>query len=107
MDGGLRVDVMEGESVVVLVDDLGGDLLGYDFVEDGGLREIDGRVGALLCGHGGMRSGRVGEWGVVGVGRMDRGEVGERGFGSAEEKTCCVVNEGHVDREQEMHGEWE
>lgn len=53
MDGCLWIDVMEGKGAVVLIDDLGGDLLGDNFVEDGGLGEIGGRVGALLCRHGG------------------------------------------------------
>lgn len=36
MDGGLRVDVAEGDAVVVFVDDGGWDLFVYDLVEDGG-----------------------------------------------------------------------
>ena len=40
--GRLRRDVPEGEALVVLVDDVGGDLLGDDLVEDGGSAVVAG-----------------------------------------------------------------
>lgn len=46
MDRGLGVDVVEGEAVVVLVDDLGGNLSPDDFAENGGV----GVAG--VAGHG-------------------------------------------------------
>lgn len=42
--GRLRRDVAEGEALVVLVDDVGGDLAGDDLVKDGG-----GVVGEAVC----------------------------------------------------------
>lgn len=42
MNGGLRVNVTEGQHEFVLVDHVGGDFTREDLVEDGGRRQVDG-----------------------------------------------------------------
>lgn len=48
--GRLRVDVSEGEALLVLVDDCGRDLLGNNLVEDGGRTVVSGAAAGRAAG---------------------------------------------------------
>lgn len=74
VDRCLRIDVMEGEGEIVLVDNFCRDFFGDDFVENSGLGKIDRRVGSLLCGHvNNMRVGRENERRAMRAGGVERG----------------------------------
>lgn len=55
MNGGLRGDIPECQGLIVLIDNLGRDLLGYDLVKDGGL--------GTRRGAANQREGTVKTWG--------------------------------------------
>jgi hypothetical protein len=48
--GRLRVDVLKGETLLVLVDDCGRDLLGNNLVENGGRTVVSGAAAGRSAG---------------------------------------------------------